>query len=41
VDFDLGDAGKTLVLSPEDMPVMEAAPEEKPEVLPESTMVSI
>ncbi|HEX5362867.1 MAG TPA: FimV/HubP family polar landmark protein [Gallionella sp.] len=38
VDFDLGEAGKTMVLSPEDMPEMEAVPEKQPEMLPESTM---
>lgn len=31
VDFDLGDAGKTLVLTPEEMPELTATPEEEPE----------
>lgn len=38
VDFDLGDAGKTLVLTPEEMPTLDVVPAEEPEALPESTM---
>lgn len=38
VDFDLGDAGKTMVLTPEEMPALDVMPEEEPEALPESTM---